>query len=1218
MLKINHKKSIIAIIATVVISLIRLESANALAPVEIYNKILINAAERCYNQEVLVGSINTDQYSGFDSLINEGRKSLAFGIPMLDLKGYNETNNKDANGAKLITCKEVFVGNPSKNVKGLIDLNGNKVTVPSEVKKDADYENLKNLLETLGYTKAPENEGNKSGANKKYCYNVASQVTGSTVQQPIEPIGSFCLSEGYYPMKKNITAVEFQQTAASSPYTVSGKIIEREETVGNNDENTVTATRLQITVTGTGIGKCTYYGTDGDRKESKKETCTVSTIVSNQIPSANNSPIEIKDKPNLSGFDVIAAVSWPDNEGNRKFYLNITSEDDSDPAAKRATYVMSDRDAAYRSSISKITNEKNTDKIAFTDEDKYDFYAQYLKANYAADLNSSIVSSICEVNKPNPIVQGENYYIFDVTSGKWCAANLSTSKIKNSDNVVRMTIFEGDERYLLTKTISSAKELVEAMGNLDYDNMKKEELPTIDDSGTIEGGIVDGEQPITDGGDPCYNGDIENSWILCSSLNGMTTAVDGLSKMIGDWLAIGTEFYETGSGTYDIWNIFREIANIGMVLVLLFVIFSQLTGVGIDNYGIKKVLPRLLTMTILINLSFIICQIAIDLSNILGGSLDSMFKAVGERIISNEQRASEIFQMGLGKIVSVVLGALSAAGVGAATLIPGLTIIGTTGATSAVLIVPLILGAIIALISVLMFFVMIGARTIIIILFSAAAPIAFLCYILPNTQKIYKKWFDVLKAALIMYPICGAVHGLSYVIKAIIYSGTSVSLPMSVISIVAPFLPFLALPTLLTSTVSALGVVGQKLSGIGSGIKNGLSRGQSAFQNSELYRDKQRIGTSMHEGYRGMRKLGLYGKDANGKPVTKETATKGLYGKLNRLKGMKNEKGEPLGLGIKNLSKSEQRALAEYERAYEKYSQEAGSVATERYIRSEEENMAMAENKNFEKAIQDKVSEYQSGGVSAFREAKEAVKGMTGGSREKSIALGALLTHANSTKVYGRDRFEIVEAHSDDIMKDDRLLQLAESSDEPIVSRWARMQKDKATGDRVSFNDWIAGKGEKAVDNNFKKAKQSGGSDFTGKFTKATIGYLLKIEEDKAKAGDKPFLTKQEWANIATQLTGEKQSMAMGQMLKGNYGDGKVDMNFEQFANISPSQFGDDKGAQIKGLEGVISNISEESKKRIIEFYNNPTSKAKGSLNSVIAKALDDEIEKQTKITIPR
>ena len=66
--------------------------------------------------------------------------------------------------------------------------------------------------------------------------------------------------------------------------------------------------------------------------------------------------------------------------------------------------------------------------------------------------------------------------------------------------------------------------------------------------------------------------------------------------------------------------------------MFLAIIISQLTGFGISNYGIKKMLPRLIIAAILVNLSIYICQIAVDLSNILGYGLRAGLGGIGDGI----------------------------------------------------------------------------------------------------------------------------------------------------------------------------------------------------------------------------------------------------------------------------------------------------------------------------------------------------------------------------------------------------------------------------------------------------------------------------------------------------------------------------------------------------------------------------------------------------------
>lgn len=65
----------------------------------------------------------------------------------------------------------------------------------------------------------------------------------------------------------------------------------------------------------------------------------------------------------------------------------------------------------------------------------------------------------------------------------------------------------------------------------------------------------------------------------------------------------------------------RNYANVAFIVVFLIIIFSQVSNVGINNYGIKRMLPKLLIAAILVNISFYVCAIMVDLSNLLGAGL---------------------------------------------------------------------------------------------------------------------------------------------------------------------------------------------------------------------------------------------------------------------------------------------------------------------------------------------------------------------------------------------------------------------------------------------------------------------------------------------------------------------------------------------------------------------------------------------------------------------
>ena len=124
--------------------------------------------------------------------------------------------------------------------------------------------------------------------------------------------------------------------------------------------------------------------------------------------------------------------------------------------------------------------------------------------------------------------------------------------------------------------------------------------------------------------DQCHEGSGIVGWIICPIINGISG--------IGEWLwgQIESNFlklpagalFRDNNGVEAAWRSFRDIANLLFIVLFMIVIFSQLTGIGIDNFGIKKILSKLIVVAILINLSYLICILAVDLSNVLGTGLN--------------------------------------------------------------------------------------------------------------------------------------------------------------------------------------------------------------------------------------------------------------------------------------------------------------------------------------------------------------------------------------------------------------------------------------------------------------------------------------------------------------------------------------------------------------------------------------------------------------------
>ena len=130
-----------------------------------------------------------------------------------------------------------------------------------------------------------------------------------------------------------------------------------------------------------------------------------------------------------------------------------------------------------------------------------------------------------------------------------------------------------------------------------------------------------------------------------------------------------------------------------------------------------------------------------------------------------------------------------------------------------------------------------------VILAVVLSPVALACYMLPNTEKYYKKWFDIFKALLIVYPLCGALVGAGQLAGAVLSSIDG----MGVAAMLVQVLPFFLIPTLLRNSLSLLGNVGAKLSAAGknigrrssSAMKNGIRNTAQVKDWSRYQQDRQ-------------------------------------------------------------------------------------------------------------------------------------------------------------------------------------------------------------------------------------------------------------------------------------------------------------------------------------------------------------------------------------------
>ncbi|MBR1874892.1 hypothetical protein IJ798_00735 [Candidatus Saccharibacteria bacterium] len=323
----------------------------------------------------------------------------------------------------------------------------------------------------------------------------------------------------------------------------------------------------------------------------------------------------------------------------------------------------------------------------------------------------------------------------------------------------------------------------------------------------------------------CYQEAGSMGWIICPIIFGTRNVAENIYATIEPMIQVdGTIVSQLGSNDsniYRAWNTFRGFANILFVILFLIVIFSQLTGFGIDNYGIKKMLPKLIITAILINLSFVVCALAVDLSNIAGSAIKGLFENLP---VSGTMLDGMNAVKGQSHIVGKVVGALAG---GAGGLVATFSLGGWT------LIIPILLFLLTTVISIIFALIVLGLRQAAVILLIVFAPFAIALYALPNTEKITKKWLDIFKGVLMVYPVVGALIGAGFFASKILL-GNSPSFLMTIIAGLLCVIPYFLIPSLTRRSLEAVGNIGERLGNMG---RNLGGRASNAVGNSEGVRN---------------------------------------------------------------------------------------------------------------------------------------------------------------------------------------------------------------------------------------------------------------------------------------------------------------------------------------------------------------------------------------------
>jgi hypothetical protein len=138
-----------------------------------------------------------------------------------------------------------------------------------------------------------------------------------------------------------------------------------------------------------------------------------------------------------------------------------------------------------------------------------------------------------------------------------------------------------------------------------------------------------------------------------------------------------------------------------------------------------------------------------------------------------------------------------------------------------------------AALAVALAFLVMTLRQMLIVLLVIFSPIAIVCYILPNTQKVWKLWWDSFSKGLLMFPIIAAFIAIGRVFAAVNSQGAgSIN---QIIAFTAYFAPYFLIPFTFRLAGGAIATIG--------GLVN--DRGRGAFDRLKKFRGNE-IAKNMH------------------------------------------------------------------------------------------------------------------------------------------------------------------------------------------------------------------------------------------------------------------------------------------------------------------------------------------------------------------------------------
>lgn len=241
-------------------------------------------------------------------------------------------------------------------------------------------------------------------------------------------------------------------------------------------------------------------------------------------------------------------------------------------------------------------------------------------------------------------------------------------------------------------------------------------------------------------------------WVICPVMRSIARLADyGFAFINQNFLRIEYDIRNTDSGVYKAWELMRNVADALFVIAFMIIIYFQITGRNAGGYSIKRILPRLIIGAVFVNLSYFVCAIAIEASNILGDQILNIMKGVASNIgtaaMSLDSAKNNFDDSRLSDITSGIL---------------------TKSGTVWILLAPVAAVTVAIAVICAAGLVLLIMRKVVVAMLILVSPLVFVAYLLPNMEHYFQQWTRLFLQLLILYPIIAFLLGTGQIISATI------------------------------------------------------------------------------------------------------------------------------------------------------------------------------------------------------------------------------------------------------------------------------------------------------------------------------------------------------------------------------------------------------------------------------------------------------------------